>query len=445
MSRKGDQFGRWTLVESLGGGGNGEVWCCRDADGAEAAIKLLRRDRRSRSRIGRFRDEIRFLLSAEGSDEGVLAVTDSHLPDDEGADPWFVMPLARTLPEALGPDPDLDSVVGALAEIAKTLARLHERGVGHRDLKPDNLFEKDGCWLVGDFGLVSYPDKDARTEHGRRLGAVDYLAPEMRSDADTADAGPADVYSLAKVLWVLATGRDLPLPGPHRADDPAYALATYIEAERLLYLDRLIERATTTGPAARPSMAEFADELERWSAVPLEPERIPDLGETLERLSAIGEVGKRAEERTATRDTTASESFRAWTKEALDPIHEQLAGIDGAAVGTGHSHAIHPMFLSETDGRELCDQFSMATSLRLAGVDLELHCAIGMQYFGDDAAKVAAGFFMQPPQVGGGLWTGSGEGALGSLALEGAMSALGAELQSLLPDALATYMARIDG
>ena len=69
---------------------------------------------------------------------------------------WYVMPEARTLGAALGADPAPRTVVAAVADIATTLAALAEKGVGHRDIKPDNLFERDGRWLVGDFGLPGW-------------------------------------------------------------------------------------------------------------------------------------------------------------------------------------------------------------------------------------------------------------------------------------------------
>jgi serine/threonine protein kinase len=97
--------------------------------------------------------------------------------------------------------------------------------VHHRDIKPDNLYELEGTYLVGDFGLVTYPEKSPVTRHGRKLGPIDFMAPEMWGSADTADAEKADVWSLAKTMWVFLIGDPLPLPGPHRIDDEAYSLA----------------------------------------------------------------------------------------------------------------------------------------------------------------------------------------------------------------------------
>jgi hypothetical protein len=110
-------------------------------------------------------------------------VLNSRICADLGEASWCVMPVARPLREALGGDPEPGMLVGPIAEIAATLASLAAEGVAHRNLKPDNLFELEGQWVIDDFGLVIYPDKDPRTQHGRELGPTDCMAPEMRRDA----------------------------------------------------------------------------------------------------------------------------------------------------------------------------------------------------------------------------------------------------------------------
>jgi hypothetical protein len=133
--------------------------------------------------------------------------------------------MAKNLRAALGVDPEPRAVVAAISQIAATLADLAADGISHRDIKPDNLFMFDGNCVIGDFGLVTYPAKNPITRHGRKVGPLDFMAPEMRQDADRAVAEPADVWALAKTLWVLLADTELPLPGPHRAGDDAYALS----------------------------------------------------------------------------------------------------------------------------------------------------------------------------------------------------------------------------
>lgn len=78
--------------------------------------------------------------------------------------------MAVPLLDALGATPELPQVVQAIEHIARTLAGLAADGVSHRDIKPDNLFQLNGEWAVGDFGLVKYPEHESATRHGRRLG-----------------------------------------------------------------------------------------------------------------------------------------------------------------------------------------------------------------------------------------------------------------------------------
>ena len=107
------------------------------------------------------------------------------------------MPVAKPIAVALA-DAPLETIVAALAEIAATPPRLAKRGVGHRDVKPGNLYEFGGQWLIGDFGLVAAPDLAELTRSGRALGPAHYTAYEMILDPATADPLRADVYSFEK-------------------------------------------------------------------------------------------------------------------------------------------------------------------------------------------------------------------------------------------------------
>jgi hypothetical protein len=250
-------------MDRIGGGGNGDVYHCTGTDGAEAAIKVLKRDRRRRrDRIARFRNEVHFLLS-QTDRRGVLPLLDHALPHDPDGASWYVMPVAVPLVAALGTAPELPQVVEAVGHIARTLADLAAEGVSHRDIKPENLFKLDGEWVIGDFGLVEYPEQEAVTRHGQPLGPYYFMAPEMRRGADTADAELADVYSLAKTLWAIAAHSDPP-PGQLRRDTPMLQLSAHIEHSRAKLLEPLLERCTADAPRERPRLRELAEELSWW-------------------------------------------------------------------------------------------------------------------------------------------------------------------------------------
>jgi hypothetical protein len=293
--KAGQRYGEWVVTgrERVGGGGNGEVWRVETADGRAGAVKVLRagRSRGSQYRLDRFRDEIGFLV-AHPSFPGVLPLLDSHISDSPDEPSWYVMPIAVPIRRALGPDPGPDVVVAAIAEIARTLAALAAEGVAHRDIKPDNLFKLNGKPVVGDFGLVTYPDKDPRTAHGRRLGPADYMAPEMRQDADRAGPGPADVWALAKTLWVLLTGLELPQPGTHSSADPAHSLQERITFRYTAELDLLLESATQIEPEDRISMQDMALELRACADPPPEARESASLAELHDRMAALTAVSR---------------------------------------------------------------------------------------------------------------------------------------------------------
>lgn len=318
----GDMLGRWRLQAPLGRGGNGEVWRCADPDGAEAAIKVLL-NQRSSERLGRFRNEISFLLGP-GRREGVIPIVDHDLRGVGKV--WYAMPLAEPIRSALGVDPDPARVVEAVATIALTLAGLASEGISHRDVKPDNLLCLDGVWSIGDFGLVKYPAGLALTEHGRKLGPTDFMAPEMRESPDTADPAPADVYSIAKTLWVLLAGANLPFPGQHRADDDICRLTARLGYRWAPQLDLLIERCTVHDPDKRPRMREIADEL----ATMLKPRpaetTMEDVEDLKRRITAMTERHRRQVQTQATFNERVARAWEQLQESVARPTFFALAG-----------------------------------------------------------------------------------------------------------------------
>ena len=177
------------------------------------------------------------------------------------------MPVAIPMREALD-GATVAQVVSAIAAVAVTLARLKkDHGVAHRDIKPDNLYSHDGQWVVGDFGLVAIPNLEGLTEEGRALGPIHYMADEMLRDPQSADATMADVYALAKTLWVLCTGQKYPPDGHQPAGTRGFSISDYRYDPRNGALDKLIDRATRVRPSQRPSMEEMANELITWSSI----------------------------------------------------------------------------------------------------------------------------------------------------------------------------------
>jgi serine/threonine protein kinase len=257
------QYGGWILGDRLGSGGNGLVFAARR--GAKVgAIKVLRKGEAPRRQ--RFTDEVSAMRRCADI-PGVLPILDSsELHGNTDGVPWFVMARAVPIQRALSKHPSLRQVVEAIEQIATTLAAMHARGVSHRDVKPENLFLHETRWSLGDFGLAAFAGKVHHTEAGERIGPIYYIAPEMLNSAATSNGMPADVFSLAKTLWVLATGQRFPLPGQYFPTQDVFRIGSYVMEEGSSSLDALVAACTAVDPNSRPTMQQFRDELDAWLA-----------------------------------------------------------------------------------------------------------------------------------------------------------------------------------
>jgi serine/threonine protein kinase len=297
---QGLHFGQWILKgeKPLGKGGNGVVWEAENSDGNRAAIKFLQSHHFGGIREKRFRLEIDFLKN-EAKRPGILPIIDFHLPVacSETDRIWFATPLAIPFTDSdLSGNANLQRLVQLVEIVSQNLAKLHDEAKWHRDLKPENLFIIDGSPLIGDFGLVDFPDKDAITTKTEIVGPLFYVAPEMMQNAENTQAGPGDVYSLSKTLWVLATGQRYPLPGEQRVDNPALRLSTYCRHEHAHILDLLMERSTSFEPTRRPTMKEFSKELSEWLKVGTDSAPVSiDLSALIKECQGVFESGIIAE------------------------------------------------------------------------------------------------------------------------------------------------------
>ena len=286
-----DSPSQWEKLDlaPIGEGGNGVVWRAKRNE-VECALKILKTTKVTTESYRRFVGEIQLLRDLR-NDPGALPILDAYLPESPSKynKAWFSMPLATGIKQALGLRPRIENVVEAIASVAETLSRLAEKRICHRDIKPENLYFFNGCWVIGDFGLADFPNKHDVTEEGRALGPRFYIAPEMVREPMQASGFPADVWSLAKTMWVLATGQNFPPPHPQLASDPKDTLAALINHRRAFYLDNLIEQATSKEPLQRPTMRGFASELRSWLALVNEPipeTDVSDLTNEIRRLSA---------------------------------------------------------------------------------------------------------------------------------------------------------------
>lgn len=262
--------GRWTLVRFIGGGGNGVVWQCRDLDGQEYAIKMLKYA--YKEPYARFYNEVAFMESF-GDIPGVLPVIAKHIPvgrtqnDVTKVPYYYVMPLASSLGKGIYGE-SIENKIRIIRSLLEMMVNLHERGIAHRDIKPANILLYNGQYVLSDFGLVFFQGKSMKTPPGvAGLGAKWTRSPQMERDSYTADKYKADVYSMAKTIWMIFTGDFTSFEGQYNPASSILSLVKYLPGKYVTPLDNLLERCTDNLEDGRPTAREMLDRFNEWDDV----------------------------------------------------------------------------------------------------------------------------------------------------------------------------------
>jgi len=253
-------FGDWILEEKIGQGGNGQVWRVRHSVLGAAAIKLLSfKDERA---FIRFKAEVEALEKLRNVD-GIVPLLDRFIPNKFSDEvPWIVMPLAVPIRPNLLPQDNV-RIVEYFLQLAVTISEVHLHGMSHRDIKPENLLFLNERIYLSDFGLVKFPGRQAITRERQDVGPKFTMAPEMRRSAYRADGQMADVFSFAKTLWVILSGKALGFDGQY-VPSGALALKNFMPNQYTDSIDRLLQECTDDEPARRPTMIEVIRRLEEW-------------------------------------------------------------------------------------------------------------------------------------------------------------------------------------
>jgi serine/threonine protein kinase len=257
-------------LREIGHGGMGRVYQARDMRlNRIVAIKTIATDARSDVHFDLFDREAQ--LTANLRHPNIVTIF-SYEPRKPA--PHFVMEWVDGQPlDQYCRRRRLSNDDGArlLEKIARAVAYAHDRGVIHRDLKPQNIFvDSMGEPRILDFGLARIAAKVADTSSvgGAVKGTPRYMAPEQVLSPEEVDRA-ADIFALGLILYELATGapppnapdvenhdawknRLLPLPREQNPDVP--------EA-----LQRICLKATEVDPRNRYTTADhFADDLRRF-------------------------------------------------------------------------------------------------------------------------------------------------------------------------------------
>lgn len=278
--------GRYTVVGRLGSGGMAQVYRAWDNRlGVWRAVKLLSARRTEREwALKRFEREARIMARLDHPDLVRVYDFDFH----QGR-PYIVMEMVSGgslwdwMERHQSPLPVRDAVK-ACSSICAGLAAAHERGVIHRDVKPNNvLITAEGRFKLTDFG-VALLEGHGRENRGARLGTEGFLSPEQSTDPGRVDPR-ADLYGVGATLFMMVTGRrPRSLHDAHR--DPSLL-------RRLPRVLRpLVRRATAYLPEDRPpdALAMLGELQALGLELPGRPDETPPLFERQVVLPGIGGV-----------------------------------------------------------------------------------------------------------------------------------------------------------
>jgi eukaryotic-like serine/threonine-protein kinase len=260
-------LGRYRLLERLGAGGFGVVWRARD--------ELLHRDvALKRIPLGPDGDRERAtreaLAAARLAHPAIVALYEACVVEDACcliSELVQGCTLAQLIAAGESSDEELLEVGLALAE---ALAHAHERGVVHRDIKPQNVLipthARDAGALakLTDFGGASLVGEDALTRTGDVLGTLAYMAPEQCEGLEVGEE--ADLYSLALVLYEALSGVN-PVRGPTPAST-ARRIGSELpplrrrRPELPRVLGEALDTALAPDPRDRGTLAELRSSLE---------------------------------------------------------------------------------------------------------------------------------------------------------------------------------------
>ena len=212
----------YRLERELGGGGMSRVFLADEARlRRKVVVKVLSPELFEGISAERFEREIQ--LAASLQQANIVPVLSAG---DAGGMPYYTMPFVdgESLRARLARGPlSIPEAISVLRDVARALAYAHDRGIVHRDIKPDNVLLSRGTAVVTDFGIAkavaasqTRTGGPTLTATGVAIGTPAYMAPEQAAGDPTIDHR-ADIYAFGCMAYEVLTGK-APFDGraPHR-------------------------------------------------------------------------------------------------------------------------------------------------------------------------------------------------------------------------------------
>jgi len=276
-----EEVGGYQIKRRIGEGGMGVVYeALQQSPRRRVAIKLLHSHQSTDERLRRFRQEAELLGRLQHP--GIAQIYEAGTFDlGRGEQPFFAMELVDGVTIRLYADReqlDRRARLALLAQVADGVQHAHERGVIHRDLKPDNvLVDGRGRPVVLDFGVAWAKEPSdvistMMTEEGVLLGTLAYMAPEQFTGDSDAITPSVDVYALGIMAFELLSDRlphdvaGLPLPTAIKvlSNEPCRRLGSVVPALRG-DIETIVATALAREPDRRyPTAQAFAADIRRY-------------------------------------------------------------------------------------------------------------------------------------------------------------------------------------
>ncbi|MEM7104801.1 MAG: protein kinase [Bacteroidota bacterium] len=274
--RKDDIFaGRYKLVKHLGTGGFAEVWKAEDvmADNSIVAIKIFAPDKGlDEDGVLVFRREYALTLPLRHNH----LLTASYFDINDGS-PYLIMPFceAGSLMSKIVRHHEFseEEIAKVMAQLTDGLTYLHENGITHQDMKPDNvMILKPGYYVLADFGISTRIRRSVarsmRADQAKSYSAFTpaYAPPEKYISKPT-PAG--DIFSFGVTIYECLTG-DVPFEDMGAALERGATIPDLPE-KYSKGLNDLLQKCMSTKPGDRPTAREVADTVNAFKKTGIWP------------------------------------------------------------------------------------------------------------------------------------------------------------------------------